>query len=1464
MRPTIPAAGPAWDLSTEYADTDDPAPDADLEDLAPLLDEFDRRNRILATCIPMLSDPSTATTAVERDAAIAAARETHVLRENAARLLGSAAVYDNCRLAALELRGRLEPPQVRFSDAPEPLSQFLDLATQPWIDAYLDDDRTRASAFAVAHSRRPGHAILELEQERPRRRSKTWRSTYCVPDVAARGVAGSAAYCGAAMRGGALALLLLFAVAASAQSPTTDGDVDAETPAGPIDAAAPGSPEGIASGGWDDPTLGPADAAVTLFEFTDYSCPYSRDNAADVLAFAEEHPDLRVVFKLLPLQGDASVTAALAAVAAARQPGWPEFHAALMGSRPGADIDDAIREAATAAGMDLARLERDMERDEAAAVVERTRELAEHVGVRSTPRYLAGDMDLGNWIPRQVLGALLSRAVGGGVEAQLELGDALYDHLGLFSRPFASQAIDLYTEVIRLDPENTAAYIKRSQALTYIQDFDRAIADCGEAIRLDPDNSEKLLMEIDGLRETGTVETYTDLIRRDPSNAAAYFLRGRLRFSDRYSSLGTVALAQINEDTDNLVLAEAMADFGEVIRLVPNNVVAHFWRGVIRERQGDYDGSAHDFTDMIRHRPGNAWGYYHRGVVRRKKDDLVGAIEDFDEGVRLGGPSNQGLYYNPNPSDDGDESWGRRWIHYGRGVARQEQDDQDGAIEDFTEAIRLNPNFPGAYRSRGVSWQAKGDQQRKVEDFASDHYWRGVSWTWRNDHHRAIEEFDAAIRLDPHNEAAYGDRAWSRLQTGNHHGAIKDYGEAIRLNPAKPFWYIGRGDLREGTGDRDGALADYDEAIRLDPSNAAVYHSRGVLRAGAGDHDGALADYDEAIRLDPGAQEAYGSWYFDRGVSRYETGDYDGAIADFGEVIRIRSWGDATAYYARGLSRAEASDHDGALADFDEAIRLDPDYVAAYYNRGVLRHEAGDHDGALADFGEVVRLDPDNALAYNNRGVSRRATGDHDGALDDFGEAIRLDPDNAPAYFNRGVSRQKAGDHDGAMADFGEAIRLDPDNATAYYNRGVLRQKAGDHDGAMADFGEAVRLDPDDAAAYNNRGVSRRATGDHDGALDDFGEAIRLDPDNAPAYFNRGVSRQKAGDHDGAMADFGEVVRLDPDDADAYYNRGVSRRATGDHDGALDDFGEAVRLDPDNAPAYFNRGVLRQKAGDHDGAMADFGEVVRLDPDNALAYNNRGVSRRATGDHDGALDDFGEAIRLDPDNAPAYFNRGVSRQKAGDHDGAMADFGEVVRLDPDDADAYYNRGVSRRATGDHDGALDDFGEAIRLDPDYVAAYYNRGESRVETGDHDGAVEDYAVAVRLDPDDAWPHNSLAWILAVGPSNVRDGERAVRLSRKALALEDDAFIRDTLAAALVATGELDAAVDEYEAAIRQDPALVDDYGDILISEGYALTASAGYDAAMRAALHTYVRSECQLLSAEDRRLYRRGASCADEGE
>jgi serine/threonine protein kinase len=182
----------------------------------------------------------------------------------------------------------------------------------------------------------------------------------------------------------------------------------------------------------------------------------------------------------------------------------------------------------------------------------------------------------------------------------------------------------------------------------------------------------------------------------------------------------------------------------------------------------------------------------------------------------------------------------------------------------------------------------------------------------------AIADYNEAIRLKPSFAFAYNNRGLAKYELGDKKGAIADYNKAIRLNFNYALAYRNRGNAKSDLGDKKGAIADYNEAIRINPDLASAYYDRGKQKYELGDKKGAIADYNEAIRINPNATSAY----YNRGLMKDELGDKQGAIADYNEAIRINP-NAAAAYYNRGLIKKSRAEKQEALADFRKAAELD-------------------------------------------------------------------------------------------------------------------------------------------------------------------------------------------------------------------------------------------------------------------------------------------------------------------------------------------------------------------------------------------------------------------------------------------------------------------------------------------------------------------------------------------------------------
>lgn len=131
---------------------------------------------------------------------------------------------------------------------------------------------------------------------------------------------------------------------------------------------------------------------VTVVYFMDYQCPVCRAHTNDYARVFSEDPKVRVIYRDTPIFGPQSETAARLAIASQFQGKHEAFHLALMRSK-GRLTDATIREAAAKAGVNWARLQKDLatRRKQIDAQIDLNMRLSEAAGISGTPAFIVGD-----------------------------------------------------------------------------------------------------------------------------------------------------------------------------------------------------------------------------------------------------------------------------------------------------------------------------------------------------------------------------------------------------------------------------------------------------------------------------------------------------------------------------------------------------------------------------------------------------------------------------------------------------------------------------------------------------------------------------------------------------------------------------------------------------------------------------------------------------------------------------------------------------------------------------------------------------------------------------------------------------------------------------------------------------------------------------------------------------------------
>jgi protein-disulfide isomerase len=158
-----------------------------------------------------------------------------------------------------------------------------------------------------------------------------------------------------------------------------------------------------------DHRQGPATAVVTLVQYGDYECPYTRQSTTIVRAIQQQLGDqLRFVFRNFPLTEihPHALNAALAAETAAAQGKFWEMHDSIFHHQHTLGDSD-LAQFAEAVGLDMQQYARAMAEQRALARIEEDVEGGERSGVQGTPTFFINEvLYRGSWEHDALLAAL--------------------------------------------------------------------------------------------------------------------------------------------------------------------------------------------------------------------------------------------------------------------------------------------------------------------------------------------------------------------------------------------------------------------------------------------------------------------------------------------------------------------------------------------------------------------------------------------------------------------------------------------------------------------------------------------------------------------------------------------------------------------------------------------------------------------------------------------------------------------------------------------------------------------------------------------------------------------------------------------------------------------------------------------------------------------------------------------------
>jgi tetratricopeptide (TPR) repeat protein len=324
-------------------------------------------------------------------------------------------------------------------------------------------------------------------------------------------------------------------------------------------------------------------------------------------------------------------------------------------------------------------------------------------------------------------------------------------------------------------------------------EYDLAINDFTESLSINPKYTKAIIYKARALRLKGesqkALDEINELLKNEPSNSEAYVEKG-------FIYAGMTALK------DYLKLSTQA--FDAAILHSPTMVSAYLGRKDTYLLRGKTDKAMDDLDKVVSLEPKNERNYLLRGIIYSNEAQSIN-------------PSDQGTPVPSTSVATGTGAAGAALI--GMLVDSQMRKNRFAkAIENFTEAIRLNPQTSEAYAARGNVYYFKKDYELAIKDYSE------------------------VIRINPLVPDFYLVRGVIYVIQKNYESALKDYNEAIRLKPDHETAYFLRGEMHFTRKDYQLAVDDYSEAIRLNSNNFLTYQRRWIAYKKLGQKDLAEAD----------------------------------------------------------------------------------------------------------------------------------------------------------------------------------------------------------------------------------------------------------------------------------------------------------------------------------------------------------------------------------------------------------------------------------------------------------------------------------------------------------------------------------------------------------------------------------------------------------------------------------------------
>jgi tetratricopeptide (TPR) repeat protein len=516
---------------------------------------------------------------------------------------------------------------------------------------------------------------------------------------------------------------------------------------------------------------------------------------------------------------------------------------------------------------------------------------------------------------------------------------------------------------------------------------------------------------------------------------------------------------------------------------------------------------------------------------------------------------------------------------------------------------------------------------------------------------------------------------------------------------------------------------------------------------------------------------------------------------------------DVQAAYEQAVELLRNGKNAEALALVEAVIDAGAREPSLYNLKGLAASALGRNQEAEESFRTLIRLSPKSAIGYNNLGVLFSKLSRYQDAAAAFREAHAREPQDFTALLGLGTSLVALHQYGEAADCLQKAWQVRPgDFQTGYQWALALREskQAAEAKKVLNRF--SAPQDSELAGRYYSlAGVVAEDLNEAAAASEFYRRAYAISPSSYEIYLALVRTTLSAG-----STLLQEELPSPPQRLSAEQNQalGLLFMSHGAHKQAIPRLEETLRQDPSNEAARLNLAQAYSNAGKASAAIDLIRRTLERHPLAAL-YNMLAGLQEESGQYVEAVQSYQHAVELDPAKDQYYFDLGMEYLSHFTFGPAGEVFRVAAQKFPNSSRQYLGLAFSHYAVREYVEAADAFTTALEIEPDSPAVFqaWKTVLSFLAPKDFEGLLPRLDRLAAKHPQSA--ELAFCYGTALFRSELAQGQKGT-LDWPQILLEKSVGLQPKFSEAHVELGSLYAArkqdqkaVDEYLAAIRQDP-------------------------------------------------------------